>query len=76
MKGFIMKNKQEFMTTIYVDYSHETKDAPVACELGVTEDESVKEAIKSFEKKGYWVDKLIRMETLQIPQRYTATEMA
>ena len=41
-----------------------------------TEDISVSNAIKAFESKGFEAPTVEKIETVQIPQRYTAAEMA
>ena len=66
----IMKDKKEFVTTIFV----QNEAAVIA--TGTTEDISVSNAIKAFESKGFEAPTVEKIETVQIPQRYTAAEMA
>ena len=65
-----MKDKKEFMTTIFV------QNASDVVALGATEEKSVSNAIKAFESKGFEAPTVEKIETVQIPQRYTAAEMA
>ena len=44
--------------------------------IGATEDKSVSNAIKAFESKGLKAPTVEKIETVQVPQRYTAAEMA
>ena len=65
-----MKDKKEFMTTIFVQNESDVVG------IGATEDKSVSNAIKAFEHKGFKAPTVEKIETAQIPQRYTAAEMA
>ena len=65
-----MKDKKEFVTTIYV----QNESAVIA--TGTTEDISFTNAIKAFEHKGWKAPTVEKIETVQIPQHYTAAEMA
>ena len=65
-----MKDKKEFVTTIFV------QNEPAVIATGTTEDISVSNAIKAFESKGFEAPTVEKIETVQIPQRYTAAEMA
>ena len=65
-----MKDKKEFVTTIYV------QNEPAVIATGTTEDISVSNAIKAFESKGWKAPTVEKIETVQIPQHYTAAEMA
>ena len=65
-----MKDKKEFVTTIYV------QNEPAVIATGTTEDISVTNAIKAFESKGLKAPTVEKIETVQVPQRYTAAEMA
>ena len=58
------------MTTIFVQ-----NESDVVA-FGATEDKSVSNAIKAFESKGLKAPTVEKIETVQIPQRYTAAEMA
>ena len=65
-----MKDKKEFMTTIFVQ-----NESDVVA-FGATEDISMSNAIKDFEYKGFKAPTVEKIETVQVPQRYTAAEMA
>ena len=65
-----MKDKKEFMTTIFV------QNASDVVATGATEEKSVSNAIKAFESKGFKAPTVEKIETVQVPQRYTAAEMA
>ena len=58
------------MTTIFVQNESDVVG------IGATEDKSVSNAIKAFESKGFEAPTVEKIETVQIPQRYTAAEMA
>ena len=58
------------MTTIFVQ-----NESDVVA-FGTTEDISVSNAIKAFESKGLKAPTVEKIETVQIPQHYTAAEMA
>ena len=58
------------MTTIFVQ-----NESDVVA-FGATEDKSVSNAIKAFESKGLKAPTVEKIETVQVPQRYTAAEMA
>jgi|TARA_B110000914_G_scaffold29641_1_gene22339 hypothetical protein len=67
-----MINKTEFVTEIYVDNDN---DAMVA-EFAFTEKASVDTAIASFNAMGFDASTISKIETYQIPQHYTANELA
>ena len=58
------------MTTIFVQ-----NESDVVA-FGATEDKSMSNAIKDFEYKGFKAPTVEKIETVQVPQRYTAAEMA
>ena len=58
------------MTTIFVQNESDVVG------IGATEDKSVSNAIKAFESKGLKAPTVEKIETVQIPQHYTAAEMA
>ena len=65
-----MKDKKEFMTTIFVQNESDVVG------IGATEDKSVSNAIKAFESKGLKAPTVEKIETAQVPQHYTADELA
>ena len=67
-----MIDKTEFVTEIYVD---DDNDAMVA-EFAFTEKASVDTAIASFNAMGFDASVISKTETYQIPQYYTANELA
>ena len=72
-----MKDKTEFMTTIYVDSKEEyCEEAPAVVYVSYSEEVSLRAAMQSFKEKGLKAKSILRIETVQIPQRYTASEMA
>ena len=62
----------EFITEIYVDNDN---DAMVS-EFAFTEKASVDTAIASFNAMGFDAGTIARIETYQVPQHYTANELA
>lgn len=69
-----MKNKIEFLTEIYV--TNEADPAPMGIGVGPTEDASIEEAIKHLKTHNYATGQITFMETYQVPQHYTADELA
>ena len=67
-------DKVEFLTEIYV--TNEADPAPMGMGVGLTEDASIAEAIKHLKSHNYATNQITFMETYQIPQHYTATELA
>ena len=65
-----MKDKKEFMTTIFVQNESDVVG------IGATEDKSVSNAIKAFESKGLKAPTVEKIETVQVPQHYNADELA
>ena len=67
-----MKNKTEFMTEIFVDGE---EDASVVT-FATREVDAIDEAFEEFEKLGMDASWISRIETVQVPQHYTADELA
>ena len=58
-----MKNKTEFMTEIFITFATREVDA-------------IDEAFEEFVKLGMDASWISRIETVQVPQHYTADELA
>ena len=71
-KDFIMKNKTEFMTEIFID----GEDDAAVVTFANREIDAVDEAMIEFEKLGMDASWISRIETVQVPQHYTADELA
>ena len=67
-----MKNKTEFMTEIFIDGE---EDASVVT-FATREVDAIDEAIEEFVKLGMDASWISRIETVQVPQHYTADELA
>ena len=67
-----MKNKTEFMTEIFIDGE---EDASVVT-FATREIDAIDEAMIEFEKLGMDASWTSRIETVQVPQHYTADELA
>ena len=67
-----MENKTEFMTEIFIDGE---EDASVVT-FANREIDAVDEAMIEFEKLGMDASWISRIETVQVPQLYTADELA
>tara|TARA_Y100001937_G_C6911086_1_gene237512 strand:+ start:120 stop:323 length:204 start_codon:yes stop_codon:yes gene_type:complete len=67
-----MKNKTEFMTEIFIDGE---EDASVVT-FATREVDAIDEAFEEFEKLGMDASWISRIETVQVPQHYTADELA
>ena len=67
-----MKNKTEFMTEIFIDGE---EDASVVT-FATREVDAIDEAFEEFVKLGMDVSWISRIETVQVPQHYTADELA
>tara|TARA_R110002153_G_scaffold29711_16_gene91282 strand:+ start:13137 stop:13349 length:213 start_codon:yes stop_codon:yes gene_type:complete len=66
--------KQEFITEIYFETGQDA--APVAFAFAYTEKASVNEAIAVFNSFELDSSNIVSMETYEIPQHFTANEMA
>ena len=66
--------KVEFLTEIFV--TNEIDPAPIGVGVGTTEDASIAEAIKNLKSHNYATNQITFIETYQIPQHYSATELA
>ena len=71
LKNTIEKEK-EFMTEIFIDGE---EDASVVT-FATREIDAVDEAMIEFEKLGMDASWISRIETVQVPQHYTADELA
>ena len=67
-----MENKTEFMTEIFIDGE---EDASVVT-FATREIDAIDEAFEEFEKLGMDASWISRIETVQVPQHYTADELA
>ena len=67
-----MKNKTEFMTEIFID----GEDDAAVVTFATREIDAVDEAMIEFEKLGMDASWISRIETVQVPQHYTADELA
>tara|TARA_B100000575_G_scaffold70558_1_gene54850 strand:+ start:186 stop:389 length:204 start_codon:yes stop_codon:yes gene_type:complete len=67
-----MKNKTEFMTEIFIDGE---EDASVVT-FATREVDAIDEAFEEFVKLGMDASWISRIETVQVPQHYTADELA
>ena len=67
-----MKNKTEFMTEIFIDGE---EDASVVT-FATREIDAIDEAFEEFVKLGMDASWISRIETVQVPQHYTADELA
>ena len=67
-----MKNKTEFMTEIFIDGE---EDASVVT-FATREIDAIDEAFEEFEKLGMDASWISRIETVQVPQHYTADQLA
>ena len=67
-----MKNKTEFLTEIFIDGE---EDASVVT-FATREVDAIDEAFEEFEKLGMDASWISRIETVQVPQHYTADELA
>tara|TARA_R110001592_G_C12822325_1_gene719081 strand:- start:383 stop:595 length:213 start_codon:yes stop_codon:yes gene_type:complete len=66
--------KQEFITEIFTEVGAEAN--PAAMAFAYTEKASVNEAIAVFNSYNLSVNDIVAMETYEIPQHYTANELA
>jgi hypothetical protein len=72
-----MIDKTEFVTEIYVDFYISDNDNDVmVTEFAFTEKASVDTAIASFNAMGFDASTISKIETYQVPQHYTANELA
>ena len=71
-KDFIMKNKTEFMTEIFID----GEDDAAVVTFANREIDAVDEAMIEFEKLGMDASWISRLDTVQGPQHDTADELA
>ena len=66
--------KLEFLTEVYI--TREADPAPIGVGVGPTEDASIEAAIKNLKSHNYATHQITFMETYEIPQHYTANELA
>ena len=71
LKNTIEKEK-EFMTEIFIDGEEEASVVTFA----TREIDAIDEAFEEFEKLGMDASWISRIETVQVPQHYTADELA
>jgi hypothetical protein len=64
--------KVKFFTEIFVA----NEEHPLGHGVGITEDASIAEAILHLKSHNYTTRQIASIETYQIPQHYSATELA